>query len=188
MNAQSLETSLASLPAEGKKIKLRLGLGRLGEILDGSGVPGVEALAPLIAELILKPFASCIRVRGSICTNLSYQCVRCLERFDFALDSRFEFSLQLDSGPDEAEETELNSDDLDMVPFDGSSLDPLAIVEEQFYLALQSNPVCAENCRGLCSSCGGNLNNRQCGCAAGAADSPFAKLVEWGQSRFPKNG
>jgi len=188
MNAQSLETSLASLPAEGKKIKLRLGLVRLGEILDDSGVPGVEALAPLVAELLLKPFASSIRVRGSISTKLSYQCVRCLERFNSALDSRFEFSLQLDCGPAEAEETELNSDDIDMVPFDGGSLDPLAIVEEQLYLALQSNPVCGEKCRGLCSFCGENLNNRQCGCGAGMADSPFAKLVEWRQSRFPKNG
>jgi uncharacterized protein len=37
---------------------------------------------------------------------------------------------------------------------------------EQIYLELPMKPVCREACRGLCPTCGADLNAGSCACAA----------------------
>ena len=53
-------------------------------------------------------------------------------------------------------------------------LDPL--VREQLVLALPAYPVCGEGCKGLCPVCGGNLNERECGCDRRVPDPRWAGL------------
>lgn len=188
MSSQSMEISITSLPSEGRKINVRLGTGPLSKILLNSDIPGLEAIEPLIAKISLKPFNSCVRVKGSLSTHLSCQCVRCLERFSDRLDSCFEFIFQPETQMhEEEEELELSSEDLDIVPLSGPSLDLFAIIEEQFFLALHPNPVCSDKCCGLCPNCGGNLNTDHCECSDAVRDSRFAKLESWKLSHFPKS-
>jgi uncharacterized protein len=40
------------------------------------------------------------------------------------------------------------------------------LVEEDVNLALPTKYLCKDDCKGLCSSCGKNLNNGQCDCKA----------------------
>ncbi|MBR3961677.1 MAG: DUF177 domain-containing protein, partial [Clostridia bacterium] len=37
---------------------------------------------------------------------------------------------------------------------------------------------CSEDCRGLCSNCGANLNGGDCGCNVKQIDPRLAKLAE----------
>jgi uncharacterized protein len=50
------------------------------------------------------------------------------------------------------------------------------VVREQLLLALPSYPVCQEGCKGLCSVCGANLNERDCGCDRHVPDPRWAGL------------
>jgi uncharacterized protein len=49
-------------------------------------------------------------------------------------------------------------------------------MREQFYLSLPMKPLCRADCRGLCPSCGTNLNRGACDCRAGWEDTRFAAL------------
>jgi uncharacterized protein len=49
------------------------------------------------------------------------------------------------------------------------------LIEEQVLLALPTRPLCREDCRGLCSGCGVNLNSEECACdPAAPSDSRMA--------------
>jgi uncharacterized protein len=51
-------------------------------------------------------------------------------------------------------------------------LEPL--IREQVLLALPTRPLCDENCRGLCPSCGVDLNEKACRCANAESDPRMA--------------
>jgi uncharacterized protein len=60
--------------------------------------------------------------------------------------------------------------------YTGKVIDLDPIVREQLLLALPSYPVCSEGCKGLCPVCGGNLNERECGCDRHVPDPRWAGL------------
>lgn len=68
------------------------------------------------------------------------------------------------------EEIELTGDDLDVVFFDEPVLPFEEIAREQVLIGLPMKPLCREDCRGLCPSCGTDLNTGTCACAAKAVD------------------
>lgn len=54
-------------------------------------------------------------------------------------------------------------DEIDAEPFDGKTIDLDPIVREQVLLALPVTVVCREDCKGLCPTCGQDLNEQDCG-------------------------
>jgi uncharacterized protein len=66
--------------------------------------------------------------------------------------------------------------DLEEETYEGKFIDLDPIVREQVLLALPGYPVCQEGCKGLCSVCGGNLNERDCGCDRHVPDPRWAGL------------
>ena len=48
--------------------------------------------------------------------------------------------------------------------YDGERLDLGDVLREQLYLTLPLKRLCREDCRGLCPTCGKNLNTGACGC------------------------
>ena len=111
---------------------------------------------------------------GSVQGTLSGQCVRCLESYAFPLDRSF--SVVLQPTPRLGREIELGQDELSASFYHGERIDVSALIHEQVMLALPSTPVCSEECRGLCSQCGINLNQDRCACQPGGKDSPLALL------------
>ena len=49
-------------------------------------------------------------------------------------------------------------------------------MREQVLLALPMHAACGEDCKGLCGTCGQNLNEGQCGCATSQVDPRLAAL------------
>lgn len=68
--------------------------------------------------------------------------------------------------------------DADEEPFDGKTIDLDPIVREQVLLALPLYVVCKDDCKGLCSVCGQNLNERECGCERKRVDPRLAALKD----------
>jgi uncharacterized protein len=60
--------------------------------------------------------------------------------------------------------------------YSGKAIDLDPVVREQLLLAVPSYPVCSEECKGLCSVCGANLNERDCGCDRRVPDPRWAGL------------
>lgn len=54
-------------------------------------------------------------------------------------------------------------DEIDAEPFNGKTIDLDPVVREQVLLALPVSVVCREDCKGLCPTCGQDLNEQDCG-------------------------
>ncbi len=64
---------------------------------------------------------------------------------------------------EEPETSEDPLDDVDVSTHDGEVVDLGAIVREQLILGVPMSPRCRDNCAGLCTVCGQNKNERDCG-------------------------
>jgi uncharacterized protein len=69
-------------------------------------------------------------------------------------------------------------DEADAQPFDGKSIDLDPIVREQVLLALPVSVLCKDECKGLCTVCGQDLNEKECGCDRTMKDPRLAKLKD----------
>jgi uncharacterized protein len=58
--------------------------------------------------------------------------------------------------------------------YSGDEIDVTPLIVEQVMLALPTRPLCAEDCLGLCDSCGANLNRETCDCADTGGDPRMA--------------
>jgi len=73
-------------------------------------------------------------------------------------------------------ELELTTEELDYDYFEGDEIDLSDTIYEGIVLAYPMKSLCHEDCRGLCPSCGTNLNKKQCSCEKGKGDPRFRAL------------
>ena len=122
-----------------------------------------------------------LRLGGFVETSIRYTCARCLKQFSRRLATSFDL-LYLPqpaglAGPEE--EIKLQYEDMDVGFYDGIRLDVDLMVLEQIELAVPMRFVCREDCRGLCHSCGADLNEGTCTCRQEEPDSRLAVLREF---------
>lgn len=115
-----------------------------------------------------------ISVRGKIGFLAVARCSRCLS--DVSVDTNLEVKLIL--SPSETERKEEAGGEIDYETYRGRKIDLNDYMREQVNLSLPYKVLCAEDCRGLCSGCGQNLNEQQCDCETRQADSRFAVLKD----------
>lgn len=110
------------------------------------------------------------RFEGSIAAS----CSRCLKDFSFNMDRPFEFVLIPDPATSARGAEELTRGDLGLSFYSTEEIDLSPLIMEQVMLALPTRPLCTEDCRGLCGSCGADLNHEACGCSATMGDPRMA--------------
>ena len=103
-------------------------------------------------------------------------CGRCLEPFPARV--RAVVDVRVVPRPARGDTVELASDDLDVDFYQNDELDLDALLETETTLALPRNPLCRDDCHGLCPVCGGNRNVTVCGCPKRAADPRLALLKD----------
>jgi len=99
---------------------------------------------------------------GRLHGELVGACSRCLE--EYVLPIKREFSVTLSPQRTMHREVELSADELSADFYREEHIDLSALVHEETILALPSRLLCREDCRGLCSQCGTNLNLESCSC------------------------
>jgi uncharacterized protein len=115
------------------------------------------------------------RLVGTMQTELELACSRCLD--PFRLPVRAEFDVRyLPHTENTGDEREVEEDDLSVAFYRDETIDLGQLLDEQFYLALPMKPLCRDDCKGLCPTCGANLNVETCGCQARWEDPRLAGL------------
>ncbi len=110
-----------------------------------------------------------VHVRGRLAATVEPECGRCLEPYAVPADQELDlFYLPRSAAEPEEQEDEVELSDREVVVgyYDGTQLDLGHVVREQLHLSLPLKRLCREDCRGLCPSCGKNLNKGACGCPA----------------------
>ena len=99
-------------------------------------------------------------------------CDRCLDEVDTAFPIRIDYRWNPDKEADGAE-------DVDEITFmDGCILDVDKLISDEIVVALPTKVLCKEDCKGLCSVCGMNLNHGTCDCDRHVADPRMAAIQD----------
>ncbi len=148
------------LTDEGKEVQYKVDLGleslsyRFGEFEIARKEPLMIAVTNAGERKLL--------LRGETKLEVMIPCARCLEPVAVGLEIRFDT------------ETELENSDY----IDGYYLNVDQLVHDEALLVWPERTLCREDCRGLCSVCGQNLNEGSCDCESTDLDPRMAKVLD----------
>jgi uncharacterized protein len=117
---------------------------------------GIEVLrvpegSPVELDLRLEAVMEGVLVTGSASAELAGECARCLEPITDEIEVRFqELFVYDDQGYSSEEDDEVSKLEADLV-----DLEPL--LRDAVVLALPFQPLCEDDCPGLCTECGARL-------------------------------
>jgi len=159
-----LSFKLDDIPEEGLNLKWKEEKASLIAYLKGLSKIDFDFETPLQSEAKILKAGRSVFIKGSVQTALRLQCVRCLKEFSYPLFSTYELTLHpLKEGP-MGEEKELIQKEMESSFFEGGELRLSEIACEQIFLEIPYQPLCDENCKGLCPICGKDLNISSCEC------------------------
>ena len=120
-----------------------------------------------------------ISLSGEYKVTLSTTCDICLEPFSFFQEKQFTLDL-VHANEFQNTETnfELTSNSREIEYYDGEEVDLKILFEDQLILDLPYLIKCMEECKGICTTCGTNLNKSSCQCHFQNTNNPFLKLKD----------
>lgn len=146
-----------------------------------------EVEEPFRFELEARRVREDVVLEGSLAGRVALECSRCVKRYSHALRDEFRLVLEpagsrTPTDPEGvaslAESGLCLGEDLETGWFRG----PLIRLDEFFgeviALAMPLQPLCSEECPGICPHCGADRAETQCGCVDEKIDSPFAVLAK----------
>lgn len=146
-------------------------------IVDISGITGVDGSScSFSGEITFEDFSSPVKVEGTVknyseqyvlnCdmeTSFVTECARCLE----ATSKTIKFSMEEAIG---------SEDCLECLKIVQNTIDITEAVYTHLMINLSQKFLCKEDCKGLCFTCGTNLNEGECKCDREVIDSRFEVL------------
>ncbi len=139
---------------------------------------GGTALCHALATVEVTRSGARYDIRARASGTVRAECHRCAAEFDLPVE--VEIVLAVHRGQDAAPPEEDESDFV-VVPAGDVRYDIFPRVREALILELPIKVLCREDCKGICRSCGANLNDGECGCPREGADprwSALRKLID----------
>ena len=157
-------------------LKRPIGSSRKYEVNGSIDIFGDGASGMVQGEVRLMRTDRGILVKGTLHTEVEVACSRCLGPFSCPLTLNIEEeyfpTVDVDSGavlllPDEPGSFAINEQHV---------LDLTEAIRQYALVTIPMKPLCREDCGGLCSTCGHNLNQGACGCPPKSLDSRWSEL------------
>lgn len=111
-----------------------------------------------------------VRAKGFVQTVAEAACVRCLKPVEIAIRGELDIFYENNPALKTPEALMGAGDDENFYWFDGETVYPQEQLREALMIELPMLPLCSEGCKGLCASCGADLNEGPCGCAQRRAE------------------
>lgn len=132
-----------------------------------------KIVEPLHSKVFVQPVDEGILVKGNLRGVVTAPCYRCAEDATIKIDT--EFSEYEDIPPENSRKMDEQGGAI-IYERHAPMLNLGEVGWEQFMLALPIQPLCREDCEGLCPKCGANLNNGACSCANDEGDPRLSAL------------
>ena len=144
---------------------------------------GGEFHPPIKFRLKAIRIRNMVQVEGDFAAQAQLTCSRCLKEFEMPLQSPFSLTFaqetpEVASERDE-EEIELSAEEIGFIMFKGREIDLTQALQEQVVMSLPMQPLCAKACKGLCPTCGTDLNQSDCDCQRKSVSTKFAALKDF---------
>ena len=114
-----------------------------------------------------------IAITAKVSLVLEMPCDRCLDNVKVPMDLDFERNVDANAS---AEERIAQLDEQSYI--DGYHLDVDGMVLDEMMTDIPDKVLCREDCKGICSQCGKNLNDGPCGCAEEPKDPRMAAISD----------
>jgi len=150
-------SDLLSHPGDRRPISLE------GEITGGTDL--IRIVSPVTVNALAESTGSGVIVKGIVSASIALVCVRCLVDWDEQLAPTLSALFE-------------SVDDPDIFPIAEGLIDLEPPARDELLAAVPVNAIHAPDCKGLCGSCGADLNKGECGCDEIELSSPFAGLKE----------
>ena len=168
-----MKINVCDIKAEAKALAYDEPIDELNALM-AHGAHDFDFPAPLHVSLVHYRAGQELIFQGTLEGSVVGHCARCLD--DFVMDVQRPFHCLLLPHSHVPGEVELEEDDLDLSFYSGDEVDISPLVREQLLLGLPTQPLCREDCRGLCPKCGVNRNRENCDCETGFVDPRLAIL------------
>lgn len=144
-----------------------------GKVIDREVAPELTVLSYRFGDFEIKSAAPVslrienkgerkLLLSGKTTLEVLIPCARCLEPVVSRLDIQFE--------------NELDADDEDYI--EGYRLNLDQMIHDEALLVWPERVLCREDCKGLCSVCGKNLNTGSCDCTPTDLDPRMTKVLD----------
>ncbi len=150
------------------------------------GVPllAVPSEGPIYVDLRVEAVAQGVLATGTVSAEALGECTRCLDPVTFDIEETFQelFHYQLDyrqkpkSNPTEAL---VDLDEVELLEMEGDFINLEGPIRDALVLNLPLNPLCSEDCPGLCPTCGLKWIDLPADHAHAASDIRWAGLTDW---------
>ena len=181
-----LRPLLADITADGLSLVGEATAEELGLTEDDAVV-----LGPLAVSLDLTNVEGLVAVTGVLEGTIVRECVRCLKKYEdpLAFSVRAAFIPEPKSAPRhpkrvdhrkprmEVVEAEPEEAPDDQYHYQGNQLGMAPMLREHVILSAPMQPLCSDDCLGLCTQCGKNLNEGPCQCAV-ESSIPIFRVVQ----------
>lgn len=133
---------------------------------------------PCKVSLTLRRRKTDIDVSGKIETSVTALCDRCSVNIKIPIVEKFNLICLSEDNLSQTDELILERRELDFSFYKNNELNLDDIVKEQIQLSIPMSKLCQENCLGLCSQCGKDLNQEKCNCSSKEIDPRWGALAE----------
>ncbi|MCF0131442.1 MAG: DUF177 domain-containing protein, partial [Pseudobutyrivibrio sp.] len=114
-----------------------------------------------------------LHVYGQTVVGLAGPCDRCLESVSFEVTARFDVTVDIELG------SVVDDEDIGPYPFvDGEYIDVDELVYDEIFINFPAKLLCLDDCKGLCPTCGINLNTSTCSCYNTVLDPRMAQFLD----------
>jgi uncharacterized protein len=150
------------------------------------GISEIRQVEPLEVAAMAELLDGQIRISGDLETKIEMACARCLDPVVEEVTKDFDLFYQPLPKGTRHEEERLKDDETEIGFFEGEGLFLADVLKEQVLLSLPMKVICQSDCRGLCPSCGANLNHEECRCETRSTDPRLAPLARLKQDWLKK--
>ncbi|MGI5970862.1 MAG: YceD family protein [Oscillospiraceae bacterium] len=123
---------------------------------------------PLLVKGSVQNRAGVLELSMTVSAVMSCVCDRCAAEFEKPVE------LKLDATVSE----QSDGDSPDIIPLEGDLVDLDEAARTAFILSMDSKTLCKPDCKGLCPTCGADLNKGPCSCKP-EIDPRLAKLADF---------
>lgn len=128
---------------------------------------GGRFVEPVEVNLLVNYSGEVFLGRGTLRTLLELPCSRCLDHFRYPVETEFSLVMAENAQPDTEE---------DVLLLQQGEADLCPTVEQCIFSEIPINPLCSENCQGICPECGVNKNQEACRCTEKPIDPRWEAL------------
>lgn len=134
-----------------------------------------KCMGPVKVEVQVIKNTQNVELTLNLVGQITLPCSRCLETVEKEIKDKATYFIKLEK--EEFKEV-LEEEDITTIYLKEGELDIVPLVRESLILSLPMKILCQEDCKGLCSICGNNLNLSDCGHRIEDTSKELKKLKE----------